>query len=85
MHNIPHLITLISPYSRAPPYRLYARREPRGHYPMCGYAGFPVTLNAMKTLMEVLEETEQTLLMDSCHAGIEGRYDRGKWRRMKFK
>lgn len=45
---------------------------------MCGYAGFPATLNAMKTLMEVLHETGRSLQMDSLHAGSEGRYERGK-------
>jgi 4-carboxymuconolactone decarboxylase len=45
---------------------------------MCGYAGFPATLNAMKTLVEVLQETGQTLSKDSLHAGSEGRYERGK-------
>ena len=45
---------------------------------MCGYAGFPATLNAMKTLVEVLQETGQALPTDSLHAGSEGRYERGK-------
>jgi 4-carboxymuconolactone decarboxylase len=45
---------------------------------MCGYAGFPATLNAMGTLMEVLKETGQTLSKVSVHAGSEGRYERGK-------
>lgn len=45
---------------------------------MCGYAGFPATLNGMKTLMEVLQETGQTLSTTSVHAGSEGRYERGK-------
>jgi len=45
---------------------------------MCGYAGFPATLNAMKTLVEVLQETGQALPKDSLHAGSEGRYERGK-------
>lgn len=45
---------------------------------MCGYAGFPGTLNAMKTLVEVLHETGQTLPKASLHAGSEGRYERGK-------
>jgi 4-carboxymuconolactone decarboxylase len=45
---------------------------------MIGYAGFPATLNAMGTLMEVLKETGQTLSRASVHAGSEGRYDRGK-------
>jgi 4-carboxymuconolactone decarboxylase len=44
---------------------------------MCGYAGFPATLNAMGTLMEVLKETDQTLSKASVHAGSEGRYKRG--------
>jgi 4-carboxymuconolactone decarboxylase len=44
---------------------------------MCGYAGFPATLNAMGTLMEVLRETGQTLSMESVHAGSENRYARG--------
>ena len=37
---------------------------------MCGYAGFPATLNAMGTLMEVLKETGRTLSKESVHAGI---------------
>lgn len=45
---------------------------------MCGYAGFPATLNAFKTLMEVLQETGQTLSTETLHAGSEGRYERGK-------
>jgi len=45
---------------------------------MCGYAGFPATLNAMGTLMGVLSETGQTLSRDSVHAGSAGRYERGK-------
>ena len=45
---------------------------------MCGYAGFPATLNAMGTLMEVLGGTGQTLSKESVHAGTEGRYERGK-------
>ncbi|MCK9578869.1 MAG: carboxymuconolactone decarboxylase family protein [Methanoregula sp.] len=45
---------------------------------MCGYAGFPATLNAMGTLMEVLKETGRTLSKDSAHVGTEGRYERGK-------
>lgn len=45
---------------------------------MCGYAGFPATLNAMETLMAVLKETGQTLSKESVHAGTEGRYERGK-------
>lgn len=45
---------------------------------MCGYAGFPATLNAMKTLMDVLQETGQPLSKNSVHAGSEGRYERGK-------
>jgi len=45
---------------------------------MVGYAGFPATLNAMGTLMEVLSETGQTLSRDSVHAGSTGRYGRGK-------
>jgi 4-carboxymuconolactone decarboxylase len=45
---------------------------------MCGYAGFPATLNAMGTLMAVLNETGRTLSRDSVHAGTEGRYERGK-------
>lgn len=45
---------------------------------MCGYAGFPATLNAMGTLMEVLNETGQTLSTTSVHAGSGGRYERGK-------
>jgi len=44
---------------------------------MCPYAGFPATLNAMGTLMEVLKETGQTLSKDSLHAGTENRYQRG--------
>ena len=45
---------------------------------MCGYAGFPATLNAMGTLMEVLKETGRTLSKESVHAGSENRYGRGK-------
>jgi 4-carboxymuconolactone decarboxylase len=45
---------------------------------MCGYAGFPATLNAMGTLMEVLKETGLGLSKVSVHAGSEGRYERGK-------
>jgi len=45
---------------------------------MSVYAGFPATLNAMGTLMEVLKETGQTLSKASVHAGSEGRYERGK-------
>ena len=45
---------------------------------MCGYAGFPATLNGMGTLLEVLRETGQTLSTASVHAGSEGRYERGK-------
>jgi len=45
---------------------------------MVGYAGFPATLNAMGTLMEVLSETGQTLSKESVHAGSGGRYERGK-------
>ncbi|ACL17749.1 carboxymuconolactone decarboxylase family protein [Methanosphaerula palustris] len=45
---------------------------------MNGYAGFPATLNAVGTLMEVLKETRQTLSKESVHAGTEGRYERGK-------
>ena len=45
---------------------------------MCGYAGFPATLNAMGTLMEVLKETGRTLSKESVHAGFENRYGRGK-------
>jgi 4-carboxymuconolactone decarboxylase len=45
---------------------------------MNGYAGFPATLNAMGTLMEVLKETGQTLSKESVHAGTERRYERGK-------
>lgn len=45
---------------------------------ICSYAGFPATLNAMKTLVDVLQETGQVLSKDSLHAGSEGRYERGK-------
>jgi len=45
---------------------------------MCGYAGFPATLNAMGTLMEVLKETGKTLSKISVHAGSDNRYKRGK-------
>ena len=45
---------------------------------MCGYAGFPATLNAMGTLMEVLDESGLTLSTVSVHAGSEGRYERGR-------
>jgi len=45
---------------------------------MCGYAGFPATLNAFKILMEVVQETGRTLSTASLHAGSEGRYERGK-------
>jgi len=45
---------------------------------MCGYAGFPATLNAMGTLMEVLKETGRTLSTASVHAGRDNRYQRGK-------
>ncbi len=45
---------------------------------MCGYAGFPATLNAMGMLMEVLQETGRTLSRESAHAGADGRYERGK-------
>jgi len=45
---------------------------------MCGYAGFPATLNAMGTLMEVLKESGLILSKASVHAGLEGRYNRGK-------
>jgi 4-carboxymuconolactone decarboxylase len=45
---------------------------------MVGYAGFPATLNAMGTLMEVLKETGRTLSRESVHAGSENRYGRGK-------
>jgi 4-carboxymuconolactone decarboxylase len=45
---------------------------------MVGYAGFPATLNAMGTLMDVLSETGQTLSRDSVHAGSTSRYERGK-------
>ena len=44
---------------------------------MCGYAGFPATLNGMKILMEVLDETGRNLSLESVHAGSEGRYERG--------
>jgi 4-carboxymuconolactone decarboxylase len=42
------------------------------------YAGFPATLNAMGTLMEVLQETGQTLSRASVHAGSANRYERGR-------
>ena len=45
---------------------------------MCGYAGFPATLNALGILMGVLKETGKTLSMESVHAGTERRYKRGK-------
>ena len=45
---------------------------------MCGYAGFPATLNAMGSLMEVLKENGQALSQTSVHAGSEGRYERGR-------
>jgi 4-carboxymuconolactone decarboxylase len=45
---------------------------------MCGYAGFPATLNGISTLMEVLKETGQTLSNISVHAGTKDRYERGK-------
>ena len=45
---------------------------------MCGYAGFPATLNAMGTLMEVLKETGRTFSKESVHTGSENRYRRGK-------
>jgi 4-carboxymuconolactone decarboxylase len=45
---------------------------------MCGYAGFPATLNALGILIEVLKETGKTLSMESVHAGTERRYERGK-------
>jgi 4-carboxymuconolactone decarboxylase len=45
---------------------------------MVGYAGFPATLNAMGTLMDVLGETGQTLSRATVHAGSTGRYERGK-------
>ncbi|MFA4860834.1 carboxymuconolactone decarboxylase family protein [Methanoregula sp.] len=45
---------------------------------MCGYAGFPATLNGMGTLLEVLRETGRTLSTASVHAGSGGRYERGK-------
>lgn len=45
---------------------------------MCGYAGFPATLNGMKILMEVLQETGRILSKETLHAGSEGRYERGK-------
>jgi 4-carboxymuconolactone decarboxylase len=45
---------------------------------MCGYAGFPATLNALGILMEVIKETGKTLSMESVHAGTERRYERGK-------
>jgi len=45
---------------------------------MCGYAGFPATLNAMGMLMEVLQETGRTLSRESAHAGADGRYERGQ-------
>jgi len=45
---------------------------------MCGYAGFPATLNAMGTLLDVLAETGRTLSLDSVHAGTENRYERGR-------
>jgi 4-carboxymuconolactone decarboxylase len=45
---------------------------------MCGYAGFPATLNAMKMLVEVLGETGQILSAASLHAGSKNRYERGK-------
>lgn len=45
---------------------------------MCGYAGFPATLNAMGILMEVLRDTGRTLSRESVHAGPENRYQRGK-------
>jgi 4-carboxymuconolactone decarboxylase len=45
---------------------------------MSVYAGFPATLNAMRSLMEVLSETGQVLPKASVHAGSEGRYERGK-------
>jgi len=45
---------------------------------MTGYAGFPATLNALGTLMEVLSETGQTLSKESVHAGSTGRYERGR-------
>jgi 4-carboxymuconolactone decarboxylase len=45
---------------------------------MCGYSGFPATLNAMGMLMEVLKETSRTLSRESVHAGSENRYGRGK-------
>ena len=44
---------------------------------MCVYAGFPATLNAMGTLMQVLHETGRTLSKDSVHAGSGRRYERG--------
>ena len=45
---------------------------------MAGYAGFPATLNAMGTLMEVLSETGRTLSKESAHTGSSGRYERGR-------
>ena len=45
---------------------------------MCGYAGFPATLNAMGTFMEVIRETGQTVSKASAHAGTDRRYERGK-------
>ncbi|MDD1724425.1 MAG: carboxymuconolactone decarboxylase family protein [Methanospirillum sp.] len=45
---------------------------------MSGYAGFPATLNAMGTLMEVLKETGMPLSKESVHAGSEDRYQRGR-------
>ncbi|MEN6611810.1 MAG: carboxymuconolactone decarboxylase family protein [Methanoregulaceae archaeon] len=45
---------------------------------MCGYAGFPATLNAMGSLMEALKETGKALSRESAHAGTDDRYNRGK-------
>jgi 4-carboxymuconolactone decarboxylase len=45
---------------------------------MCGYAGFPATLNAFRIFEEVLQETGRTLPTESLHAGSGGRYERGK-------
>jgi len=45
---------------------------------MSVYAGFPATLNAMATLVEVLKESGKTLSKVAVHAGSAGRYERGK-------
>ena len=45
---------------------------------MCVYAGFPATLNAMGTFMEVLKETGQAFSKTPVHPGSKGRYERGK-------